>query len=264
MKLGLAVHSQFFFATAPMPCPYLPGQVERRLVTELSGRQAGRRHNVLSQAGFRRSHNIAYVPVCRECSACAAVRIVAGDFAPTRSQKRVWVRNDDLFARERPPRATDEQYALFSRYQRERHGDGEMARMDFYDYQSLVEDTPVDTMIVEFRDRRRTLVAACLTDRMDDGLSAVYSFFDPTLNRLSLGTYMILWLIHRTRAIGIDHVYLGFWVAGCDKMSYKSKFQPLEAYTPEGWKVLAPGSAETQRLFRAGSSPGISLASVDE
>lgn len=235
MKHSPVQGARFFFATAPMPCPYLPGRIERRLVTELVGRQATAFHDTLSQAGFRRSHCIAYVPVCRDCNACTAVRIVADQFKLSRGHRRIWERNKDLTPRETPSRASEEQYALFRIYQEHRHRDGEMAHMDFYDYQTLVEDTPVDTMMLEFRDDKSKLVAACLTDHLADGLSAVYSFFDPNLSRRSLGTYMILWLVQEAQASSNPFVYLGYWITDCAKMSYKSRFAPLEAYTAKGW-----------------------------
>lgn len=241
MKHDLAgLTAQYFFSTAPLPCPYLPGRTERRLVTELNGRNAGAVHDTLSRAGFRRSHGIAYVPVCRDCSACVAVRIVAGGFRTSRGQRRAMVRNKDLIAVERPARATDEQYQLFRRYQRARHGGGEMARMDFADYQMLIEETPVDSFVVEFRNHTGELVAACLADRLADGFSAVYSFFDPAQQRRSLGTYIIIWLVEWTALLDLPYVYLGFWVRNCAKMDYKRAFRPLEAYTAEGWKRLDP------------------------
>jgi arginine-tRNA-protein transferase len=238
MKQRLVQSTRFFFATAPMPCPYLAGRVERRLVTELAGRHSISFHDVLSQAGFRRSHSIAYVPVCSECDACAAVRIVVPQFTPSRTQRRVWIRNGDIIGTEGPARATEEQYTLFRAYQKARHRDGEMARMDYYDYQTMIEDTPVDTLMVEFRDPEDTLLAACLTDRVADGFSAVYSFYDPNLARRGLGTFMILWLVERARALGRSFVYLGFWVRNSPKMSYKSRFKPLERYQPTGWTLL--------------------------
>lgn len=251
MKQVSETGNRFFFATAPIPCPYLPGRMERRLVAELSGADPALLHDVLSQAGFRRSHRFAYVPVCRDCTACATVRIVCDAFQPSRTQRRVWKRNADLQGAEMRPCATYEQFALFKTYQSARHTGGEMSRMDFFDYQALVEDTPVDTMIAEFRDDDGTLVAACVADRLADGLSAVYSFFDDTAVRRSLGTYMILWLVERARALGLRHVYLGFWVADCTKMSYKAKFQPLEAYTPHGWRLIRCDDPESIRPFRA-------------
>ncbi len=238
-------NTQFFFATAPLPCPYLPGRMERRVVTELIGRDASSLHDRLSEAGYRRSHNIAYAPACPGCNACKAVRILVEEFRPSRSQRRIWNRNIGLMAREIEPEATDEQYAIFNAYQEYRHTDGDMAKMDFQDYRALVEDTPVETKLVEFHDPDHGFAAACLMDRVENGLSAVYSFFDPQWSRRSLGSYMILWMINRAREWGLDYIYLGFWIAGCPKMAYKSNFQPLETWTPEGWHELTPEECKT-------------------
>jgi len=235
MKHKPYLDARFFFSTSPLPCPYLPGRVERRVVTELIGRNASDMHDGLSDGGFRRSHSIAYAPACSACDACAAVRVLAQDFDASRSQRRIWNKNKDLTTEETPAVATQEQYILFSRYQRHRHGDGDMSRMDFFDYQALIEDTPVETTLVEFRDGKGRLVAACLTDIMDTGLSAVYSFFDPELRSRSLGTVMILWLIERAQSLNLTHVYLGFWIAESSKMAYKTKFRPIEIKRPEGW-----------------------------
>ncbi len=231
---------RFFFSTPPMPCPYLSGQVERRLVTELVGRDANRLHENLSRAGFRRSHGIAYAPACPQCNACQALRVVIDEFTPSRSQRRVWRQNGDLDVTEKEPIATTEQYALFEAYQRSRHSDGDMARMDFFDYRALIEDTSVQTWVAEFRQADGRLVGACLTDVLNDGLSAVYSFFDPELAPRSLGTMMILWLIRRSRELGVPYAYLGFWIAESAKMAYKSAFRPAEIFTNEGWKQLPP------------------------
>ncbi|MEK9725193.1 MAG: arginyltransferase [Rhodospirillaceae bacterium] len=235
MKHKPYLDARFFFSTSPLPCPYLPGRMERRVVTELIGRNAPEMHDKLSEGGFRRSHSIAYAPACPSCDACTAVRVLAQEFRPSRSQRRIWARNADLTVEEAPAVATHEQYALFSRYQRNRHGGGDMSRMDFFDYQALIEDTPVETTVVEFRDADGMLVSACLTDLMETGLSAVYSFFDPHQNDRSLGSHMILWLIERTRQLGLEHVYLGFWIPDCSKMAYKTRFTPIEAKRPDGW-----------------------------
>ncbi|MBC8337205.1 MAG: arginyltransferase [Alphaproteobacteria bacterium] len=235
MKHSPIHDTRFFFSTAPLPCPYLPDRVERRVVTELLGRDAVALHDGLSAAGFRRSHNIAYAPACPDCQACRAVRIVVDDFTETRSHSRIRKRNADLWIQEIPPQATLEQFELFVTYQQSRHSGGDMSKMDYRDYQSLIEDTPVETRLVEYRQADGELVAVCLLDRVEHGLSAVYSFFHPAMNRKSLGTYMILWLVDRARQLGLVHVYLGFWVEGCEKMSYKAKFQPLETWTVEGW-----------------------------
>lgn len=240
MKHKPLLDVRFFFSTSPLPCPYIDGRVERRVVTELLGRDAVALHDTLSLAGYRRSHGIVYAPACPACDACVAVRVVADEFAPSRSQRRIWNRNADLIVEATPPIATEEQYDLFAAYQRTRHGDGDMSKMEFADYQGLIEDTPIDTILIEFRDSERTLLGACLVDEVDNGLSAVYSFYAPDHNRRSLGSQMILELIERARRRGRKYVYLGFWIADCDKMSYKAAYRPLEARSPQGWGLLAP------------------------
>ncbi|MEO5337656.1 MAG: arginyltransferase [Magnetospirillum sp. WYHS-4] len=244
MKHEPLQRTRFFFVTTPLPCPYFPDRLERRVVTELTGREAGRFHDLLSLAGFRRSHGVAYVPACPGCSACIPVRIVADRFAMSRTWRRVHNANADVTAAFMSATATDEQFSLFASYQKTRHGDGDMNRMDMADYRALIEDTPINTRVAEFRDADGRLIAACLTDLLEDGLSAVYSFFDPdpALDRHSLGSYMILWLVEQARSIGLPYVYLGFWIKDCRKMSYKSRFRPVEHLTPEGWRLLGPDS----------------------
>ena len=231
----------FFFTTAPLPCPYIPGRLERKIVTELAGPDSEALHESLSRAGFRRSHSIAYTPACPGCNACVPVRIVVDDFRPDRTMRRVARRSAALTAAKVPARATAEQYRLFARYQESRHSGGDMALMGFYDYRAMVEDSPIDTFIVEFRSPAGELRAAVLTDRMGDGLSAVYSFFDPDCAADSLGTFMVLWLIEASRRLGLPYVYLGYWIAESGKMSYKSRFAPLEFFGAEGWRPLDPG-----------------------
>jgi arginine-tRNA-protein transferase len=244
---------QFFYTTAPLPCPYLAGRTERKVVTELTGADAEALHDRLSRAGFRRSHNIAYSPVCPGCQACIPIRIVAAAFEPDRTQRRVARANADLTAAEMPARATAEQFALFHRYQKARHADGDMAAMGFYDYRAMIEDTPITSSVVELRDRTDRLLGACLTDRLADGLSAVYSFYEPAEERRSLGTFTVLWLVGRARALGLPYVYLGYWVPESRKMAYKARFRPSEVLTGGVWRVLedgaaAPASAEMATL----------------
>lgn len=227
--------TRFFFATSLLPCPYLPGRLERRVVTELAGRDVEAFHDTLSAAGFRRSHDIAYAPACPDCTACRAVRIVTEGFRDRPWQRRIRRANADLGVSARPAIATREQYELFAAYEAARHGDGDMAHMDFLDYAALIENTPVATRLLEFRSDGR-LLGACLVDTLGDGLSCVYSFFDPTETRRSLGSHMILWVVEQAVAADLPFVYLGFYVAGCRKMSYKTRFQPLEVYTPAGWE----------------------------
>jgi arginine-tRNA-protein transferase len=238
MSYKPARRPNFFYTTAPLPCPYVAGRTERKVVTELSGVSAETLHDRLSRGGFRRSHNIAYAPVCPNCNACVPIRIRAKDFSPNRTQRRIARLNADLTVTEVPPRATAEQFQLFQRYQQARHGDGDMASMSFYDYRAMVEDTPIDTCIIEFRDPQERLLGACLTDRLGDGLSAVYSFFSPDEDERSLGTQAILCLIERVTGLGLPHVYLGYWVQESRKMAYKSKFRPSEVLRNGQWQPL--------------------------
>ena len=229
---------QFFYTTAPLPCPYVAGRTERKVVTEIAGADADELHDRLSRAGFRRSHNIAYAPVCPSCNACVPIRIPVDRFRPGRTLRKCERANGDIEGFEVPAHATTEQYALFQRYQAARHVEGDMAGMTFYDYRAMVEDTPIDTFMVEFRGPDDRLVGACLTDRLGDGLSAVYSFFDPDLDRRSLGSYAVLWLIERARVVELPYVYLGYWVADSRKMAYKSRFRPSEILTGGIWRQL--------------------------
>jgi len=238
MKHEIAQKTHFFFTTTPLPCPYLDGRTERRMVTELMGDDAVDLNDRLSLAGFRRSHTVVYAPVCDGCAACVSVRVPVRNFSPSKTQRKIIARNADLIAEVCAPQASPEQYALFKRYIDVRHGDGDMALMGETDYRALVEETPVRSSLIEFRDAEGELLAGCLTDRLQDGLSAVYSFFNVEQKSRSLGTFMVLWLIERARLQGLDFIYLGYWVQGSAKMDYKRNFRPLEAYTPSGWKRL--------------------------
>jgi arginine-tRNA-protein transferase len=246
---------QFFYTTAPLPCPYLPGRTERKIVTELSGTEAEALHERLSRAGFRRSHNIAYAPVCPGCQACVPIRVVSEEFTPDRTQRRILRANADLTVSEMPARATAEQFTLFQRYQKNRHADGDMAAMGYYDYRAMIEDTPISTGILEFRDAQDRLLGACLTDWLADGLSAVYSFFDTDEDKRSLGTFAVLWLIGRARSLGLPYVYLGYWVPESRKMAYKARFRPSEILISGAWHRLgddAEVNAAPREVVRVG------------
>lgn len=233
-----------FAHTLPMPCPYLPDRVERRLVADISSRRGRASHDALARAGFRRAQTLCYRPACPSCSACVPIRTRARDFAWTRSHRRALARNRDLAADWRPARATAEQFALFKRYQASRHGGGEMGAMDFVDFAEMIERTPIESRVVEFRrPGGGALAGAMLADMQDDGLSAVYSFFDDAEPGRGLGGYMVLRLVERARALGLDYVYLGYWIAETRKMSYKARFRPAEILTRDGWTELpAPGA----------------------
>jgi leucyl-tRNA---protein transferase len=227
-----------FFTAGPISCPYLPGQAERKLIVELNGAAAADFYDELSRAGFRRSQGFAYRPACPQCQACVPVRIAVGRFAHKSSTRRVRNANRGLSGKLVAARATPEQYQVFIAYQRSRHQDSDMAAMNYADYRSMVEDTPLRTVIAEFRDAAGKLIAASLLDRLDDGVSAVYSFYDPTDARRSLGTWSILWLVEECRRQGLAYVYLGYWIAESAKMAYKARFPAIERLTQTGWEPL--------------------------
>jgi leucyl-tRNA---protein transferase len=229
-----------FFATAPVPCPYVPGRAERKLIVELAGRSAAGFYDDLSRAGFRRSHRFAYRPACRGCASCVPVRIAVARFADTRWTRRIRNTNRDLHGSRAAARATPEQFLLFSAYQRSRHRDSDMAAMGYGDYRAMVEDTAARTQVVEFRDTADRLVAASLVDVLDDGMSAVYSFYDPSQRRRSLGSWSVLWMVEECRREGRPFVYLGYWIAESPKMSYKARFPALERLVPGGWIEFTP------------------------
>ena len=232
-----------FYITSPQPCPYLAGRYEKKVFTHLLGDEPVSLNNMLTQAGFRRSQNIAYRPACDGCQACVSVRVTVNDFKPGRTFRRILARNADLRAALAPPKATAEQYGLLRRYLDERHAEGGMADMSELDYVAMVEDTTIATRLIEYRlsgepGAPGRLLAAALTDTLEDGLSMVYSFYDPVETARSLGTFMVLDHIERARMLGLPYVYLGYWVEGSRKMAYKTRFQPLEALTNEGWRKL--------------------------
>jgi len=229
-----------FYVTAPAPCPYLPGRQERKVFTELRGDEAGPLNDALSRVGFRRSQSVAYRPACENCNACISVRVVADEFEMSRNLKRVQNRNEDLNVVVTDAIATREQYRLLKAYLSNRHPLGGMADMDFQEYADMVEHSPVDTRLFEYRlpgvdGQPGQLIACCLSDILSDGLSMVYSFFDPAQTRRSLGTYIILNHIQAAVARHQRFVYLGYWIEDSAKMDYKSRFKPLEYLGPDGW-----------------------------
>ena len=239
-----------FYLTAPSPCPYLEGKQERKVFTHLVGDKAGELNDLLTHGGFRRSQSIAYRPACDQCRACVSVRVIANEFRPSRNFRKIQARNSDIVSELRTAVPTSEQYSIFRAYLDARHRDGGMADMTVLDYAMMVEDTHVNTRIIEYRLREEgdgiaerpagRLVAAALTDTMADGLSMVYSYYDPDIDDRSLGTYMILDHIRRARAKGLPHVYLGYWVEGSRKMTYKTRFLPQEHLLMQGWTRYSP------------------------
>jgi arginine-tRNA-protein transferase len=239
-----------FFVTSPAPCPYLAGKTERKVFTELAGQHAADLNDALGRIGFRRSQAVAYRPSCLDCSACVSVRVVAGEFQPSASQRRMLKRHGELEVTACKPWATEEQYALLRRYLKRRHPDGGMVGMDESDFSDMIEQSPVKTYVIEYREpssggRPGKLVGACLTDQQADGLSMIYSFFEPDAPaRPGLGTYIILDHIVRAGKAGLPYVYLGYWVESSPRMAYKARFRPLERLGPGGWHRFDPDQRE--------------------
>lgn len=247
MRHSLPLAPQFY-VTAPQPCPYLEGRAERKLFTALQGEGAEKLNNALSRQGFRRSQNVLYRPSCADCAACLSARIRVADFEPNRSQRRTLKRNADLRRTATSPWATEEQFSLFRRYLDSRHADGGMADMDIFEFAAMIEETPVKSRVIEYRSApptpgaARPLIAVSLTDVLDDGLSMVYSFYDPDRHDASLGTYLILDHVEIARRAGLPYVYLGYWVPGSRKMGYKAKFGALEIYKGGQWQLIGDPS----------------------
>ena len=237
-----------FYLTSPAPCPYLPGREERKVFTHLVGKRATALNDTLTQSGFRRSQTIAYRPACEDCRACVSVRVKVDDFQPSRNMRRILDVNADLIGHATQAEPSSEQYSLFRAYLDTRHSDGGMADMSVLDYSMMIEDSHVETRIIEYRPRGidtflngrgdGPLMAVCLTDILSDGLSMVYSYYDMAQPDRSLGTFMILDHIERARRMGLPHVYLGYWVEGSRKMAYKARFLPQERLGMTGWELV--------------------------
>lgn len=235
-----------FFVTSPSPCPYLPGRSERKVFTELKGPNADELNDALGRIGFRRSQTVAYRPSCIDCTACVSVRVVADEFRASGTQKRIWNRNRDLVVNVCKPWSTPEQFELLQRYLAVRHPGGGMASMDQIDFADMVEHTPVKSYVIEYREPTTDgspgrLVGACLTDEQGDGLSMIYSFYDPQHEtRSGLGTFIILDHIQRAGRVALPYVYLGYWVEGSARMQYKVRFRPMEKLGRDGWERFEP------------------------
>lgn len=241
-------HFPEFYVTAPQPCPYLPGRLERKLFTHLSHDKPSLLVDNLLRGGFRRSQNIAYMPYCEGCHACISVRVLVDQFEPNRTMRRIAQRNRSLGVRRVSAQASAEQYALFRSYIDARHGDGGMADMTMLDYSMMIEDSAIETFLSEYRDRpaeplaattgatKSPLRAVALCDRLSDGISMVYSFYEPGHQTQSLGTYMILEHLAYAKSLGLPYLYLGYWIKGSRKMTYKTRFLPQEHLTSGGWR----------------------------
>ena len=244
MTQHFATRQLRFFLTAPSPCPYLPGRDERKVFAHLPLTEGASVNDALTQVGFRRSQNIAYRPACEACESCVSARIPATGYPFSRSERRTLDRNQDLVRYLVEAEATLEQFDLLRRYLSARHAEGGMADMTWHDYVAMVEDTAVRTHLIEYRTAAEDggpgeLTACALVDVLSDGLSLVYSFYDPGIAKRSPGSFIILDHVVQAEAAGLPYVYLGYWVNGSDKMAYKAKFKPLEVLKPGGWRLLA-------------------------
>jgi leucyl-tRNA---protein transferase len=239
-----------FFVTNPGPCPYLPGKTERKVFTELNGPHADELNDALGRIGFRRSQNVAYRPSCIDCKACVSVRVLTQEFEPNATQRKILRRNEDLEVQACRPWSTAEQYDLLRRYLGQRHPEGGMVDMDDMDYADMVEQSPVQSQVIEYRTPARfnkpgELVGACLTDSQGDGLSMIYSFYDADAHgRPGLGNYIIMDHILRARKAGLPYVYLGYWIDGSKRMQYKARYRPMERLGPDGWSRFEPAIIE--------------------
>ncbi len=261
MRHSLPLTPQFY-VTAPQSCPYIDGRRERKLFTALQGSGATALNDKLSKQGFRRSQNVLYRPSCADCTACLSARIRSADFEPSRSQRKTLNRNAHLRREVTSPWATEDQYGLFRRYLTARHATGGMADMDIFEFAAMIEETPIRTRVIEYWDDRPKaggglpiLRAVCLTDVLDDGLSLVYSFYDPDVPQQSLGTHIILDHVEIAREAALPYVYLGYWVPGSPKMGYKAQYSALEIFKGNAWQPVADPRAHVDETHPLSVEP---------
>ncbi|MBL6855279.1 MAG: arginyltransferase [Rhodobacteraceae bacterium] len=240
MKHSSLIKPQFFI-THPQPCAYLPDRFERKIFTKLETDNGDVLNNNLSKQGFRRSQNILYRPACKSCNSCFSARIKVSNFSYSKSQKRIKNKNKNVHRRVSNAWATEEQFELFKKYLNHRHKGGGMTEMEVYEFAAMIEETSVYSKVIEYTSGSHSelqLLAASLTDILDDGISLVYSFFDPNLPLQSLGTNIILDHVEYAKELNLPYVYLGYWVPGSKKMEYKSKFNGLEIYYDKRWQAF--------------------------
>lgn len=228
-----------FYATPPHPCSYLGDRDAVTVFADPSYPKSIQLYSVLSRYGFRRSGQHVYRPRCSACSACVPVRLPVDAFKPNRAQRRIWKKNRDLTVQARPARYSHEHYTLYTRYLAARHSGGGMDNPSPKGYLDFLTSQWSDTVFYEFRLDER-LLGVTVADCLDDGLSAVYTFFDPEHGARSLGVFAVLLLTEITRASGLPLLYLGYWVRGCRKMSYKAGYQPLEYLVDGAWTRDTP------------------------
>lgn len=227
-----------FFTTPAHDCSYLDGREAITLFVDPLATIDKRLYSALSEVGFRRSGNHIYRPYCQNCSACIPVRVPVNIFEKTRRHRRIWKRNSDLTVTRVMPALTDEYFDLYQRYINLRHADGDMYPADYEQFRSFLVEGRAEAVFFEFRDARGELLAVAVVDELTDGLSAIYTFFDPEDTRRSLGVFAVLWLIEHGRMEQYSHLYLGYWIKQCQKMSYKMDYKPLEMFVNDHWLAV--------------------------
>jgi len=227
-----------YFLSDPQPCAYLPDRQAVMAIIDPQETLFPDQFTQLAQLGFRRSGNYVYRPQCPGCQSCIPLRVAAADFMPGRTQRRVWRGNQDIRVSDLKADFDEQHFDLFQRYVNGQHQGGGMDNPEASDYLSLLVNPDGNTRLFEFHHGDR-LQAVAITDLLEDGLSAVYTFYDPDLASRSPGVYTVLWQIEQCRKLGLDWLYLGYWISECRKMSYKDRYRPCETLTPEGWRPLA-------------------------
>ena len=228
-----------FYISAQQPCSYLPGQQQLNLFADPNTRMDPALYSVLCELGFRRSGEYVYAPRCPSCQACLPVRLPVAEYRPNRSQRRNWRDNADLQVKLVEAQYHEEHFRLYQRYLLSRHQDGSMSQTDPQQFQRFFTSSWSDTRYLEFRDQDR-LLAVSVIDLLRDGLSAVYTFFDPDAQQRGLGVYAVQWMIAETAKRGLDYLYMGYLIHDCDKMAYKAGYRPLQVFRQNGWQWLSP------------------------
>ncbi|CAA0118918.1 Aspartate/glutamate leucyltransferase [Halioglobus japonicus] len=225
------------YTTYPHSCSYLEDQEATTLFVDPRQPVDQKLYSKLSVLGFRRSGNHIYRPHCAQCNACVPARIPVATFEPRRGQRRIWQRNQDLRMVCTDDITDDEAFDLYHRYISLRHADGDMYPPEREQYEAFLNSVWGCTSYFRFYDQGK-LIAVAVVDKLEDGLSAIYTFFDPDASKRGLGVYAILWQVEQARIMGLDYLYLGYWIRECQKMSYKSEYRPLEVYQNSRWSTL--------------------------